>query len=133
MCHCSRWIILCELYALPILLLKRLAIKLEDAFTLTYLLLFFLVEVFYIAERFCQTCNISSLWMFVWKGLSFILSLIISTLLTKSIKKIIHNRVRLNGLWFVIHDKILSFHNWILCYHEHFYKKVKNHRKISID
>ena len=26
------------------------------------------------------------------------------------------SRLQLNGLWFVIHNKVLSFHNWILCY-----------------
>ena len=29
-----------------------------------------------------------------------------------------HFRVRLNGSWFVFHDKVLNFHDWILCNHE---------------
>ena len=32
------------------------------------------------------------------------------------------DRVRLNRSSFVIHDEILNFHDWILCYHELFHK-----------
>ena len=42
-------------------------------------------------------------------------------------------RVSLNRSWFVIHNKILNFHNWILCYHEPFHNNAKYQRKISID
>ena len=34
-------------------------------------------------------------------------------------------RVWLNRLWFLIHDEVLNFHDWILCYHEPFHKKIK--------
>ena len=32
---------------------------------------------------------------------------------------------QLIGLWFVIQDKVLNFHDWILCYHEPFHKTTK--------
>ena len=32
---------------------------------------------------------------------------------------------RLSGSWFVNHDKVLNFHNWILCYCEPFHSNVK--------
>ena len=34
-------------------------------------------------------------------------------------------RIWLNGLWFVIHNLDLNFHNWILCYYESFQGKKK--------
>ena len=30
------------------------------------------------------------------------------------------SRVRLNGSWFMIHSKVLNFHDWISCYPEPF-------------
>ena len=41
--------------------------------------------------------------------------------------------VWLNGSRFMIRDKVLNFHDWILCYHEPFHNMVKNQRKISTD
>ena len=35
----------------------------------------------------------------------------------------------LNGLWFMIHVKVIDFHNQILWYHEPFHDKVKNQSK----
>ena len=35
------------------------------------------------------------------------------------------HRVRLNGSWFVNHDRIFNFHDWILFYLELFYGKIK--------
>ena len=39
-------------------------------------------------------------------------------------------RVRLNRSWFVIHDKVLNYHDIILCYHKPFHNKIK---KIKIN
>ena len=33
------------------------------------------------------------------------------------------SRAQLNGLWFVIHNKVLNFHDWILCYHDPFHER----------
>ena len=35
-------------------------------------------------------------------------------------------RVRRNVLWFMIHNKVLNFHDWILFYHELFHDKIKD-------
>ena len=42
-------------------------------------------------------------------------------------------KVRLNRSWFMNHNEILNFHDWILCYHEPFHNKVKNEEKILMD
>ena len=34
-------------------------------------------------------------------------------------------RVWPNGSCFVIHDEVLNFHDWIICYHELFHNKIK--------
>ena len=34
-------------------------------------------------------------------------------------------RVWLNGSWFMIHNKVLNFHNWNICYLEPFHGKIK--------
>ena len=41
-------------------------------------------------------------------------------------------KFRLNGSWFVIHDEILEFHNWTLCYHEHFQDKIKRWKSLEL-
>ena len=41
-------------------------------------------------------------------------------------------RIWLNGLWFVIHDKALNFHNKICCYHEPFHDKVKRIKSMEL-
>ena len=40
----------------------------------------------------------------------------------------VRSRVRLNKSWFMIH-KVLSFHNWILCYHGPFSQKCKKSKE----
>ena len=42
---------------------------------------------------------------------------------------ILHARFRLGGLWFVIHDKVLNFCDWILHYYELSYDKIKRYVK----
>ena len=42
------------------------------------------------------------------------------------------SKVWLNKLWFVIHDEVLNFHHWILCYYEPFHHNVKNQGKCHL-
>ena len=42
-------------------------------------------------------------------------------------------KVWLNESWFVIHNKALNFHDWILCYHDLFHDKIKKSIEISKD
>ena len=37
----------------------------------------------------------------------------------------IYIRVGLNRSWFVVHNEILKFHDWILCYYDPFHDKIK--------
>ena len=39
------------------------------------------------------------------------------------------NRVQLFRLWFMIHNKVLNFHNWILCHHRPFLWQHKKSKK----
>ena len=41
-------------------------------------------------------------------------------------------KVWLNGSWFVIHNEILEFHNWIVCYHEHFQHKLRRWKSLEL-
>ena len=41
-------------------------------------------------------------------------------------------RVGLNGPWFVIHDDVLNFHDWIFCYHKLFHDKVKRYKSMEL-
>ena len=41
-------------------------------------------------------------------------------------------RVRFNRSWFVIHDEAWNFHDWILCYHEHFHEKIKREKSLEL-
>ena len=38
-------------------------------------------------------------------------------------------RVQHTRSWYVFYNRVLSFHNWILCYHETFCSIAKNQRK----
>ena len=42
---------------------------------------------------------------------------------------LLHYKVWLNRLWFVIPNKVFNFQNWVFCYHEPFHKS----KKISLD
>ena len=44
-------------------------------------------------------------------------------------RKPTNGRVGLTGSWFAVHNKVLNFHIWILCYHEPYHDNVKNPRK----
>ena len=45
---------------------------------------------------------------------------------------LIISRVQLNRLWFVIHDKILKFHDWILCNYKPFHNKIKRCKSLEL-
>ena len=34
-------------------------------------------------------------------------------------------------MWFVIHEVVLNFHHWILCYHEPFHSKIKRLKSVN--
>ena len=41
-------------------------------------------------------------------------------------------RVRLKGLWFGIHDKVLNIYDWTLCYYELFYDNTKKWKSMDL-
>ena len=41
-------------------------------------------------------------------------------------------RVKLNRLGFLIHNLVLDFHHWILCYHESFQDKIKRWKSLRL-
>ena len=41
-------------------------------------------------------------------------------------------RVRLNRSWFVIHDEVWNFYDWIFCYHEPFHEKIKREKSLEL-
>ena len=41
-------------------------------------------------------------------------------------------RVWLNTSWFGIHNKVLNFHNWTLCYHKPFHDKIKKYKSMGL-
>ena len=41
-------------------------------------------------------------------------------------------RVWPNGSCFVIHDEVLNFHDWIICYHELFHNKIKKRQLVEL-
>ena len=42
------------------------------------------------------------------------------------------NQSWLNGLWFVIHNEVLNFHDWILCYNEPFHNKIRRLKSMEL-
>ena len=56
---------------------------------------------------------------------SFMLGILQQTKEFSIIQFIKHARVRLNRSRFVIHDEVLNFHDWILCYREPLRDKIK--------
>ena len=49
-----------------------------------------------------------------------------------SFVKFFKSRVGLNRSWFVIHDKIFNFHDWVHCYHEPFHDKIKRQKSVDL-
>ena len=51
----------------------------------------------------------------------------------KSVFGFNENRVRLNRSWFVIHNEVLDFQDWIVCcYHEPFHDKITREKSLKL-
>ena len=50
----------------------------------------------------------------------------------ENLKSNLSDRVRLSRSWFMIHDKVLNFHDWILCYGESSHDKRKRWKSTEL-
>ena len=119
---------------------KKLAIDLKSIKDIYFYISWVCVYVYWLQHMFLILKAIFPIWITVYGALDKILIgnggefaniKFTETSNYLSINKYPSNyRVWLSWSWFLIHGKVLNFHNWILCYHEPFSRQDK---KIKIE